>query len=273
MTPSEIAAWRAHVQRLWGPKWSSPAECFTHLGAVQSQEFHSYRLTPAMRTVPGGAGRDFAPRSAVDALVDAGAVVRTHVLRPTWHTVPVADIRMMLAATADRVLQFFGPATLRSVDLDAATLNVRHRVARGEHGYELEDGTLPHNLIVDRKGMVWYAGNGNGHIGKLDPATGKIAKYPMPNPEARDPHTLIFDQKGDIWFTVQGGDQIGFLKPCAVARAIASSSKAGEGGSFNLISRVIRLSALSQLILKYNMDLVGVSRLACRRAGEAAASD
>jgi hypothetical protein len=122
MTPSEIAAWRAHVQRLWGPKWSSPAECFTHLGAVQSQEFHSYRLTPAMRTVPGGAGRDFAPRSAVDALVDAGAVVRTHVLRPTWHTVPVADIRMMLAATADRVLQFFGPATLRSVDLDAATL-------------------------------------------------------------------------------------------------------------------------------------------------------
>ena len=46
--------------------------------------------------------------------------------------------------------------------------------------YEIEDGALPHNLIVDKKDMVWYAGNGNGHIGKLDPATGKITRYPMP---------------------------------------------------------------------------------------------
>src|SRR3712207_5335289 len=30
--------------------------------------------------------------------------------------------------------------------------------------YELEDGALPHNLIVDKSDMVWYAGNGNGHI-------------------------------------------------------------------------------------------------------------
>lgn len=33
--------------------------------------------------------------------------------------------------------------------------------------YEIEDDALPHNLIVDGKGMVWYAGNGNGHIGRL----------------------------------------------------------------------------------------------------------
>src|SRR5215213_7990662 len=30
--------------------------------------------------------------------------------------------------------------------------------------YELEDGALPHNLIVDQSDMVWYAGNGSGHI-------------------------------------------------------------------------------------------------------------
>jgi virginiamycin B lyase len=65
---------------------------------------------------------------------------------------------------------------------------------------------------VDQQGMVWYAGNGNGHIGKLDPATGKITKYPMPNPDARDPHTLIFDQKGDIWFTAQQSNYVGRLR-------------------------------------------------------------
>lgn len=77
--------------------------------------------------------------------------------------------------------------------------------------YELEPGTGPHNLIVDKQGFVWYAGNRASHIGKLDPKDGKITKFPMPDPEARDPHTLIFDQKGDIWFTMQGADRLGKL--------------------------------------------------------------
>ncbi|WP_157930807.1 winged helix DNA-binding domain-containing protein [Glycomyces xiaoerkulensis] len=99
-----VAAWRAHAQRLRGPKWASPLEACAHLGAVQSQEVNSYKLTPAMRSEPGDGDGAFAPAGAVDALVADGEVIRTHVLRPTWHTVPVGDIRMMLSATADRVL-------------------------------------------------------------------------------------------------------------------------------------------------------------------------
>ena len=80
-------------------------------------------------------------------------------------------------------------------------------------------GVRPHNLIIDPEGMVWYAGNAAGegalarHIGKLDPATGEIEKFMMPDDRARDPHTLIFDSQGDIWFTVQGGNFIGKLWP------------------------------------------------------------
>jgi virginiamycin B lyase len=77
--------------------------------------------------------------------------------------------------------------------------------------YELEEGTLPHNLIVDQQDRVWYAGNGNAHIGRLEPQSGKVTKYPMPNPAARDPHTLIDDGKGNIWFTVQQGNFVGRL--------------------------------------------------------------
>ncbi len=79
------------------------------------------------------------------------------------------------------------------------------------------DGVRPHNLIIDPEGMVWYAGNAAPtaeeamHIGKLDPATGEIEKFWMPQEAARDPHTLIFDSQGDIWFTVQGGNYIGKL--------------------------------------------------------------
>ncbi|WP_081912823.1 winged helix DNA-binding domain-containing protein [Glycomyces sp. NRRL B-16210] len=108
LAPGAVAAWRAHSQRLWGERCATPMEAFSHLGAVQSQEYQPSKLTPAMRAVPDGEALAFAGPAAVDALIEQGAVVRTHVLRPTWHTVPVEDLRMMLAATADRVKQLMG---------------------------------------------------------------------------------------------------------------------------------------------------------------------
>ena len=77
--------------------------------------------------------------------------------------------------------------------------------------YELENGTGPHNLLVDDDGVVWYAGNAAAHIGRLDPTSGVIEKIPMPDSAAADPHTLVFDGDGDIWFTVQGGNFVGKL--------------------------------------------------------------
>jgi virginiamycin B lyase len=76
--------------------------------------------------------------------------------------------------------------------------------------YELEAGTNPHNLVVER-GAVWFTGNRNARILKLDPASGKITTYPMPDPAAKDPHTLTFDQKGNGWFSVQNGNFVGHL--------------------------------------------------------------
>ncbi|MCH7229410.1 winged helix DNA-binding domain-containing protein [Glycomyces sp. L485] len=134
-TPGEIAAWRARSQRLWGEKWRSPLEAFAHLGAVQSQEYHPSKLTPAMRTAPADGA--FAPASAVDALIEDGTVVRTHVLRTTWHTVPATDLRMMLSATADRTLRVLGSMT-RGLGLDEPTLArcdeiLAEGTARGRH--------------------------------------------------------------------------------------------------------------------------------------------
>ncbi|THV30062.1 winged helix DNA-binding domain-containing protein [Glycomyces paridis] len=137
LTPRAIAAWRAHSQRLWGERLAAPMDAFEHLGAVQSQEYQPSKLTPAMRAVPDAQALAFAGPAAVDALIDSGAVVRTHVLRPTWHTVPAGDLRMMLAASAERVEQLmagndrafgFDEWTIgRSVDVLAdATAGARH---------------------------------------------------------------------------------------------------------------------------------------------------
>jgi hypothetical protein len=66
------------------------------LGAVQAQDYGSAKWALAQRT-----------RSATDAAVEteiaAGAILRTHILRPTWHFVARADIRWMLALSAPRV--------------------------------------------------------------------------------------------------------------------------------------------------------------------------
>ena len=64
--------------------------------------------------------------------------------------------------------------------------------------FPLDEGTGPHNLIVDDDGIVFYAGNRVRQIGKLDPETGDIEKFWMPDEAARDPHTLVFGGDDDL---------------------------------------------------------------------------
>jgi virginiamycin B lyase len=85
--------------------------------------------------------------------------------------------------------------------------------ASGKFGkHDLDDGTGPHNVIV-AKSALWIAGNRAAHIARMDPKTGAVKKYPMPDPAAGDPHTLIEGPDGSIWFTVQSGSFVGRLDP------------------------------------------------------------
>ena len=69
-----------------------------------------------------------ATEAELDPRFDAGEIVRTHVMRPTWHFVDPADIRWLLALTAPRVHQA-SAYQYRILELDAAT---RAR-SRGDH--------------------------------------------------------------------------------------------------------------------------------------------
>jgi len=77
--------------------------------------------------------------------------------------------------------------------------------------WRMPQGTRPHGLLVDRTGMVWMTGNGNGTLDKLDPATGKVTEYHTSSVNS-GPHTLVIsDDQRTIWFTMQSGDRIGRL--------------------------------------------------------------
>jgi len=69
-----------------------------HLLAVQSQDYPNATWAVAQRL-------DGADETDLDRAFDAGEILRTHVLRPTWHFVAPDDLRWLLALTAPRVHQ------------------------------------------------------------------------------------------------------------------------------------------------------------------------
>lgn len=110
----DIAHRRLHSLRLSTAPFDSAAEAVHWLGAVQSQDFSGALWGLSLRMRAAG------ERDLVRAF-DAGEIVRTHLLRPTWHFVHPRDVRWMLALTAPRVHGVNG-TIYRRVDLDAATL-------------------------------------------------------------------------------------------------------------------------------------------------------
>ena len=73
--------------------------------------------------------------------------------------------------------------------------------------------TGPHGLVEDKDGNIWFTGNHMSLIGKLDPKTGNVTEYKMPDPKAKDPHTIAIDQSGIVWFTVQNANMLGRIDP------------------------------------------------------------
>ncbi len=76
---------------------------------------------------------------------------------------------------------------------------------------DLPLGTGPHNLIIDRYGWLWIAGNRQAFIGRMNSSTGELKRFAMPDETARDPHTLAFAGRNGIWFTLQWSNYVGRL--------------------------------------------------------------
>lgn len=94
----DIARWRLHSQRLVSAPLRTPAEVVGWFGAIQAQEYAGAMWAVAQRTRG-------AVESDVEGAVRDGAIVRTHVMRQTWHFVLPCDVRWMLALTAPRTKQ------------------------------------------------------------------------------------------------------------------------------------------------------------------------
>ena len=112
MTASDIRELRLLNQHLASPLFTNPADLVYYMGAIQAQDYTGAKWAIAQRLKA-------ASDKAIEKAFTNGDIIRTHVMRPTWHFVHPLDIRWMLELTAARVMAIAG-TQYRQFQLDNA---------------------------------------------------------------------------------------------------------------------------------------------------------
>lgn len=114
MKNSDIINYRLFNQQIAETTFSKPEEIVSWMIAMQAQEFAMAKWAIGLRL----------PKCS-DAIIDKafneGAILRTHLMRPTWHFVTPSDIRWILALTAPRV-QAVNSFMYRKLNFDKSIL-------------------------------------------------------------------------------------------------------------------------------------------------------
>lgn len=129
-SPIDIAAQRLSNQHIIRPFREHPAALVARLGAVQAQEYPFAKWALGLRLA--GSATD----GRIETALERGEILRTHVMRPTWHFLAAPDIRWMLELTGPRVLRTMS-SYFRSDGIDrtllARSANLFERALGGGH--------------------------------------------------------------------------------------------------------------------------------------------
>lgn len=115
MEISDLLLLRLAHQQISDHHFSKPRDVVAWMGAMQAQEYAMARCAVAIR--------QSAPDiNAVQLAIDKGEIIRTHLLRPTWHLVAARDARWMLDLTAPHIAASV-KSRFKELELTPATLN------------------------------------------------------------------------------------------------------------------------------------------------------
>ena len=116
----DILRHRLHNQLLSQTTCTRPSQIVERLGAVQAQDYAGAKWALAQRL-------EHATESVIEKAFTEGKILRTHVMRPTWHFVVPADIRWLLMLTAPRV-HATSAFMYRRLELDRELLKKSYKV-------------------------------------------------------------------------------------------------------------------------------------------------
>lgn len=120
MNAKALLHYRLQCQHLLQPATGSPQELVAWMGAVQAQDYAMCKWALGLRL-------QSANDATIEEALNAGTLIRTHVLRPTWHLVAATDIRWMLQLTAPRV-HTYAQTYYKQQELDQKIFNKAHKV-------------------------------------------------------------------------------------------------------------------------------------------------
>ena len=83
-------------QQLLNPLFREPKELVSWMGAMQAQDYTMSKWAVGLRLKS-------ATIAQVNEALAKGEIVRTHIMRPTWHYVAGKDLRWMLQLTSSRL--------------------------------------------------------------------------------------------------------------------------------------------------------------------------
>jgi streptogramin lyase len=140
---------------------------------------------------------------------------------------------------------------------------------RGTHviitEYDLPRETIePHDVIVDADGMVWYSSFGEANLGKLDPRTGRVTEYPLPEIKPGFPTGslgLRSDRDGNLWLGMMYQGSLARFDKKTESFRIWSLPKAAniDAAQVNMVSP--QSSGVDGKVWTQNNGFAGVHRL------------
>ena len=138
----DIPSARLVNQLLTSPLFEKPQDIVSWFGAMQSQDFAAAKWAIAQRTVN-------LTDTEIEQAFNDGKILRTHIMRPTWHFVTPADIRWLLALTSPRVHRFNG-YYYRQTGLDKSIFEKSNKVIQKalEGNKQLTRSELHEHLIT-----------------------------------------------------------------------------------------------------------------------------
>lgn len=96
MNKNNIANLRLFSQQIIDTKFKSPKEIVGWMGAMQAQDFNMVKWAIGVRLKNVN-------EQNINAAIDSGEILRTHLLRPTWHFVSADNISWIIKLTAPRI--------------------------------------------------------------------------------------------------------------------------------------------------------------------------
>ncbi len=148
---------RLYNQLLAGCNFTRPAEIVAWLGAMQSQNYEMAKWGIGIR-LPGITNKQ------VEAATNAGEIIRTHILRPTWHFVAAEDIHWMHELTAPRLIPAYKSYArmrgvkeefiLKGLDVVASILEEHGHLTRQEIAEHLEARGIDTTGTQDAKDVL-----------------------------------------------------------------------------------------------------------------------